>query len=529
MTSLADSVLRRQEELAGERRTWEHAWAEIADFVLPRRASFQARPGPGETRVKGGKVFDSTAIHANELLAAGLHGMLTNPAERWFGLKTGAARAGVPADAGRWLEAVEDAMRGVFASPDSRFAPAIHELYLDLGAFGTAAMFVGERLGEAGHAAPGGLLFRTHHLAEIFPSEGAFGQVDTVYRRFSWSARRMVERWGEAGVSAAARRAAGTRPETTFDIVHGVFPRRERARGRNDGPHKPWASVHVEAASRHVLEDGGFDDFPYLVPRWAKVPGEGFGRSPAWTMLPDIKMLNAMSKTVIRAAQKIVDPPLLVADDGVIQPVTTVPGGLNYGGVDPGGRQLIQPLATGARIDIGLDMMEQRRSAIRDAFFVGLMRTPESPRRTATQVLQETEERMRMMSPVLGRLRSELLGPLVRRVFGLLARAGLLPPAPPSLAGRRLEVEYVSPIARAQRAAEMAGVARTFEAVTPLAQIDPGLWDLFDLEALARRAADVNGAPAAAVRSEAEVARLRAERERRAAEAGEPAAEPVRV
>lgn len=523
MTSLADTVLARQQELAAERQTWEHAWTDIADFVLPRRASFTSQPEPGAARVKGGRVFDSTAIHANELLAAGLHGMLTNPAERWFSLKLTGGGDQDGADVTRWLEEVERRMQSVFSSPTSRFAPAIHELYLDLGAFGTAAMFVGERLGEAGHVAPGGILFRTYHLAEIYPSEGAFGQVDTVYRRFSWSARQMVERWGQERVSEAVQRAVSANPEKTFEVVHGVFPRRERTGA--PGTWKPWASVYVEAASHHVLEDGGFDDFPYLVPRWAKVPGERFGRSPAWTMLPDIKMLNAMSKTVIKAAQKLVDPPLLVADDGVIQPVTTVPGGLNYGGVDPGGRQLIQPLTTGARIDIGLDMMEQRRGAIRDAFFAALMQTPESPQRTATQVLQETEERMRLMSPVLGRLQSELLGPLVRRVFNLLKTAGQLPAPPLSVLGRRLDVDYVSPIVRAQRASEMLGVTRTFEAVVPFAQMEPGVWDIFDLEALARRAADVNGVPAATLRSEAEVARRRAEREAEAVQAADALAQ----
>lgn len=515
MKEMVDHVLARQQELAAERQTWEHVWAEIADYVLPRRAVLGQVPrstaGEPQGRVKGGKVFDATAIHANELLAAGLNGLLTNPAERWFTLKL-AGRPDEASDKGReWLEEVERRMLAVFASPDSRFSPAIHELYLDLGAFGTAAMFVGERPGEGG--APGGILFRTFHLGEIYPSEGAFGQVDTVYRRYAWSARQMIARWGEDGVSGGVRRAGATRPETQFEIVHGVFPRRERDPGRRDGANKPWASVHVEAASRHLLEDEGFEEFPYLVPRWAKVPGERFGRSPAWTMLPDIKMLNAMSKTVLKAAQKIVDPPLLVADDGVIQPVTTVPGGLNYGGVDPSGRQLIQPLTTGARVDIGLDMMEQRRAAIRDAFFTTLMQTPQSPQRTATQVLQETEERMRMMSPVLGRLQSELLGPLVRRVFALLLRSGALPEMPGELDGRGLRVEYVSPIVRAQRAGELLGIGRTFETVAPFAQLDPTVWDVFDVEALARRAADVNGVPATILRDGEEVAALRAQRQ----------------
>jgi len=159
-------------------------------------------------------------------------------------------------------------------------------------------------------------------------------------------------------------------------------------------------------------------------------------------------------------------------------------------------------------------MMEQRRAAIRDAFFTTLMQTPQSPQRTATQVLQETEERMRMMSPVLGRLQSELLGPLVRRVFGLLLRSGVLPEMPAELDGRGVRVEYVSPIVRAQRAGELLGIGRTFETVAPFAQLDPTVWDVFDVEALARRAADVNGVPATILRDGEEVAALRADRQR---------------
>jgi len=37
-------------------------------------------------------------------------------------------------------------------------------------------------------------------------------------------------------------------------------------------------------------------------------------------VLPDIKMLNEMNKTIIRAGQRVVDPPLMVSDDGALAP-----------------------------------------------------------------------------------------------------------------------------------------------------------------------------------------------------------------
>jgi hypothetical protein len=92
----------------------------------------------------------------------------------------------------------------------------------------------------------------------------------------------------------------------------------------------PFESVYYEEGSLDELSVSGFKEFPFVVPRYLKASHEIYGRSPAMTALPDVKMLNEMAKTTIKAAQKQVDPPLLVPDDGFILPVRTVPGGLNF-------------------------------------------------------------------------------------------------------------------------------------------------------------------------------------------------------
>ena len=92
----------------------------------------------------------------------------------------------------------------------------------------------------------------------------------------------------------------------------------------------PFESVYLEYKNGNELSISGFKEFPFVVPRYLKASNEIYGRSPAMTALPDVKMLNEMSKTTIKAAQKQVDPPLLVPDDGFLLPVRTVPGGLNF-------------------------------------------------------------------------------------------------------------------------------------------------------------------------------------------------------
>ena len=154
-------------------------------------------------------------------------------------------------------------------------------------------------------------------------------------------------------------------------IVHAVMPRDEENRDdyKLDAENKPYASCYIDPEEKVLLSESGFDEFPYMVPRWKKSSYEiGYGRSPTMTALPDIKMLNKMSEVTIRAAQKQIDPPLMLPDDGFMLPIRTVPGGLNF--YRAGTRDRIEPLQIGANNPLGLQTEEQRRQAIRSAFYV---------------------------------------------------------------------------------------------------------------------------------------------------------------
>ena len=257
-----------------------------------------------------------------------------------------------------------------------------------------------------------------------------------------------------------------------------------------------------------VLSESGYNTFPYAISRYVTAPKEVYGRSPAMTVLPDIKMINEMSKTVIRAAHKIVDPPLLLQEDGVLQAFNTRPGALNYGGVDDQGRQVVQPLQSNARVDIGMDMMEQRRRVINDAFLITLFQIlVETPNMTATEAMLRAQEKGALLAPTMGRQQSEMLGPLIERELDILGRSGVLPEMPEALLerGGDVEIQYVSPLNRSQRAEEGVAILRTLESVVPLAQIDPGIMMIFNPEMIARELAEINGVPAKILRSKEEV------------------------
>ena len=266
-------------------------------------------------------IYDSTGVHSNEMLAAGLHGMLTNPASNWFSLrlKSSQEEMAQQTDVKNWLEDTTTAILSEIASPAVAFPSHIHEYYLALCSIGTACMFIGEP------ALRDGISFRAIHIDEIYIAESADGIIDTVFREFKMTVRQIVQKWGEAALSPRIKRMYEKKDyDKEVELLHCVYPRDDVEKGKKAATMLPVASVYIDEKDQHVLYEGGFDEMPYMVSRWAKTTGEVFGRSPAMTALPDIKMLQEMMKTTIKAGQKIVDPPLLVPDDGVIGPIRTV-------------------------------------------------------------------------------------------------------------------------------------------------------------------------------------------------------------
>jgi hypothetical protein len=504
MPEQPELLIARHKSLKAARANFESVWQEIAELVLPRCADFTGKRSPGEKRTE--KVYDATAIFANETLAAGLHAMLTNPAVRWFRLRMTDPALNRREEVKAWLETANEAMYADFSSPARGFVAAAHETYLQLGAFGTAPMFIGE-------TRAGAVRFRSYHLASTYLAESEEGRIDTVHLELPMTARQMGQRWPSERLPRPVVKAlADNRPDQTFTVIHCTYPRTDRAPGRLDAGNMPFAAVWLEESERQILEVSGFEEFPWLCPRWTRLPGEIYGRSPAWTVLPDVKMLNVMSRTVIRAAQKVADPPMLLPDDGVIMPVRTTPGGINYGGIDARGTVMMRALENNARIDISLEMMEQRRTTIRTAFLNALFQTAETVEKTATQVLKEDAENMLLINPTLGRQQGEYLGPMIIRVFGLKLRAGEIPPPPRTIQGREFDVEYTSPAASAQRAQELLGISRTYQVLAPFAATTPDLLDNFDTDEIGRGVAELNGMSPRFIRAVRQVEAIRAAR-----------------
>ena len=493
-------IKKRCATMESKRETWEHHWQEILDYVMPRKAEVSFKRSKGEKRTE--VLYDSTAITASTLLAASLQGTLTSPSLPWFSLKLRNKELNEDREVELYLEDTRKRMLDVFN--ESNFNTEVHEMYLDLVTIGTGALFV-EQSNKGFEE--GGIHFNALHIKEFYISENINGRVDTLYRKYKLTARQSVQEFGEDSVGEKILQAAEEKPDKEFNFIHAVEPLEdyERATGKT-GIKMPFHSCHVCVEDKLIVRKSGYDEFPYLVPRWSKATGEIFGRSPSYNALPDIKTVNKAVEIGLKAWAKAIDPPLLVQDDGVIGRVRMTPGGISVVRNDAA----IRPLQIGTNWQI-TDMKEnQLRTAIRQAYYSDQLQLNEGPQMTATEVQVRYELMQRLLGPTLGRFQSEFLNPLIERVFGIMLRNDALMDTPEAIEEEtNLDIEYVGPLARSQRMEEAMAIDRLYTHVFQVAQADPSVLDLVNNDAAMRAKAELLGVPKSVLRSQEDVENMR--------------------
>lgn len=494
-----EAILERYEDAKAARTTFESHWQEVADLVRPD-VPFTTRPTPGQKNRY--RIYDDTAVNAHDELAANLDATLTNSQIRWMALVPVDPSINVDEDdeVDRWLYHATSVMLRFFESPESGFALASHESYLDLTTWGTSCLSIEDRDGIP--------RFSSKAMSGIYLDGNDSNEVTAVYRCFEDKGRYLKAKFKELPEKMAkivARDGA-----TKLKVLHAVMAREERDATKIDAMNKPWASLYICEETKELIREGGFDWMPLLTPRWEVAPGEIYGRSPAMRALPSIKAINAMAKMTLEATELTIRPPLMVHANGTEGNLSTLPGSINY--IKAGTREFPTPMQHGARPDFGEAEIERRAKGIREAFYVDRLRLPEQDRMTATEIVARQRQGLLVFSPILGRMYAEKLNPIVQITYAMLVAKKMIPPPPAKLASKPLAVAYMSPLASSRGSAQLDAAMQTIGTVLPLGPVDPSAFDAIDFDKLVRIVARASSLDPTALKRASEVKQIRDQR-----------------
>lgn len=469
---------------------WEH-WALLATYILPRRYHWLISPNSMNRGFPISQdIVDPTGTQAMRICVSGLMSGLTSPSRPWFKLKPRAENFVVDHEGQLWFDEVESRMYQVMSG--SNFYDAISQMDEDLVVFGTGPVIIYEDDRD---------VIRCYNpcAGEYFLASSAALRVESLYRQFVLTVAQLVEMFGADKCPPEVQKQwqeKGASLEIEYIVAHAIepnFPIADRAdRGEIDVLRGDFVYREVYwlwgRGTQYPLSIRGFKDPPFVAPRWATTSNDPYGRSPAMDALADIMQLQVQTKRKAEAIEKQVRPPLLASIQLKNEPSSILPGHVTYVtdlGAEKGMRPIytVQPELQYMTMDLQAIQERIKKGFFNDLFLMISQATKEM---TAYEVAQKQQEKLQVLGPVIERMQNEALSPFIRRVFAVMARKNLFPPPPDSLRGVALQIEYVSMLALAQRAAATASMERYATMVASFGATDPSAFDMIDNEEFLR-------------------------------------------
>lgn len=430
---LAIELLKRYDSKRAERDSVNMSdWQKIGQYFLPQESDIQVSKTEGVTDWTD-QIYDTTAIECAETLKTGQYNWLTPPQQPWIEFTVPDELDGKDTgDATAWLGNCSSISLRELAR--SNFYSMASLSYLGCGTFGTDFLLLEEGKKTSFN-------FRHAKIGTYVIEENSEGVVDTTMREFTFTFRQACQEFGEDNLpkklADQAKGADGLKKK--FKFLHCIFPREDSDRlpNRKDGANKPIASVYIAIDFKECVKVSGFDEQPAMVRRFDKWgTGSPWGYSPSYLGLPIARQLNYVQQYMDALAELHAYPRVLIPDNLEGDVDLRAGGATTWDTSNPTGKP--EEWMTVGEYKLGLEMQEQRREQLRDAFktkaFKLLNSSPLIDKKmTAFEISQHQAEQIGDITPSLGRAIPEFFNVLGMRIFSMLYRSGKFGQAPQSL------------------------------------------------------------------------------------------------
>jgi hypothetical protein len=507
---------RRLYSLRAWRLTWWRHWGTIAEALLPRRYQYLIAPN---TMTRGNainqSIVDPTATIAMRIATAGMRSGLVSSSRQFFKIKHGMKGITPDREAQQWFETVEDNMYRVLSG--SNFYQMWTQAFEDLIAFGTAPLITYEDKKSV-------IRLYSPVCGEYFLGAGSDFRVNSFYRTFVLTVLQVVQMFGPENVGPEVQglwETKGASLDLEIIVAHAIEPNFDAS---SPGGLKRQGVVEGGFEYREVywlwgkptpkpLSVVGRRTKPFIAPRWATTSNDAYGRSPGMDALPDILQLHQMTRRQAEAIEKLVRPPLMADVSMESRPTALTPGKVTYvTNMAEGG---IKPVYTvNPDVDKISALIEKIEKRVERWFFVDLFMMLDQ--KEGVQPMNQMElserrnEKLQVLGPIVEGVEQEVADQL-RQIYEIMNRRGLIPPKPRSLEGAPIEIEILSMIAMAQRAADTSTMERTVQIGAQMQALYPDAppLDNVDPDKFFREYAEKVNFPASVMRGEDQVAAIR--------------------
>ena len=507
------------EQLHTKRSSLISLWQEMAENFYPERADFTFRRSLGTDFADN--LSTSYPILARRDLANYFSFMLRPTEKPWFHLTirgddTESPGDNVDPEAQVWLQWAGKVQRKAMYDRDTQFIRATKEGDNDFATFGQCCISVELNREKSG------LLYRCWHLRDMAWSEDEEGKIGMIVRKWKPAARDLVRIFGASKLHPDVMKISERTPFEEIDVRHIVV----EADMADGSFNTPYVSIYFDAVHMKTIEKVGVFSPIYVIPRWQTVSGSQYAYSPATVAaLPDARLLQAMTYTLLEAGEKQVNPPMIAVQEAIRSDVSIFAGGITWvdAAYDEKLGEVLRPLTQDkSSMPLGVDMARDTRFMLSEAFYLSKLNLPQrAPEMTAYEVGQRIQQYIRDALPLFEPMELEYNGAICEETFSLLLRSGAFGSPfdlPESLQGADIQFRFESPLHEAIEREKGNRFMEAQQYIAASVQFDPSTAMLIDAKQALRDVLEGIGVPAKWVVSKDDVeAQMQAQAEQQEA------------
>lgn len=474
MDSRARELIQQGDRLFEKRSRLMSLWQEQAENFYPERASFTVEYQDGKDFAAN--LMSSYPLLARRDLGNAVGAMLRPPQKDWMRMGIN----GEPDHEGRaWLEMATGVQKRAMYDRRSRFTQATKEADHDFVCFGQAV------IQATMNRNLDGLMHRTWHLRDVAWCDNADGAVDAVHRRWRPTAQQLNQ-YFRGNIAPALKSKIDKDPYCEVNCRHVVVS------AESYGAQKyraPFVSLYVDADNEFVMEEVGAWSLEYVIPRWQRADGGQYALSPATVCaLPDARLIQSMTLTLLEAGEKAVSPPMIAVQEAVRSDIALYAGAVTWVDREYDERlgEVLRPLTQDkSGLPFGMEMRNDLRESILEAFYLNKLNLPPmgGPEMTAYEVGQRVQEYIRQALPLFEPMEDEYNAALCERDFDLLLRNGAFGPPeniPRSLRGAEIVFRFESPLRDATDKQKVTVFAQVAQMLSQAVALDPSAGAVVD-------------------------------------------------
>ena len=493
-TKEVELILNRLSSLQSQRAPLETEWEEIKNILAPGTQNFTGNKTIPFRNQSGS--IDGHAAYFLQKLVSHIYSEAVNPQTKFVRYDVADKQIILTKEEEIELDLINNRVLQRFSDPKSNFSTAIQQTISSGIAFGPGILFIDNQFGKD-------IKFKALPLSQCYIAENDSGLVDTLFRKFKFTAKQAVQAFGKGNVSQNIMNSYANDPEREFEIVHCIYPNME-----GKGVKDRFESHYIEIEAKKVLQTQFLSKFPCIVFRWNAMIGEKYGHGQGKLALTTVRMLSKLRQQNILAKELALRPILLTSDDGVLIPNPLNPGMVIEGGMMDGQKR-IDILPINGNIQAGDAMYEMELQLLGQLFFAEDIASPiDKTRRTAVEVNMMGNDRMKFMSAQIARFLDQCLKPMADNVLQDMVENGEFSDLNTRILTYDLEPQFLGAITQLLKMADVRDTQNFMQSVLPMVQLDPSIINRINFDMFVKDTQKGTGTPSYILRSDEEVAAI---------------------